>query len=221
MAEMNLPGKDIESGTSQGKTPVFLATEKEILALAWVADAVKPEAKQAVTDLQKLGLEVVMLTGDNKNTARYIADLTGIKTVMAEVLPQDKLAHIKSLQQQGKSVAMAGDGVNDAPALAQADVGIAMSTGTDVAIDTAGITLLHGDIAKLAKSVRLSRQTMAGIKQNLFWAFAFNLIGIPLAAGAFYPVLGWTLSPAFAGMAMAFSSVAVVSNSLRLKFKAL
>lgn len=221
MAEMNLAAGDIEDGTAQGKTPVFLATEKEILALAWVADAVKLEAKQAVTDLQSLGLDVVMLTGDNKNTARYIAGLTGIKTVLAEVLPQDKLVHIKTLQQQGRRVVMAGDGVNDAPALAQADVGIAMSTGTDVAIDTAGITLLHGDIAKLAKAIRLSRQTMRGIKQNLFWAFAFNLVGIPLAAGAFYPVLGWMLSPVFAGMAMAFSSVAVVSNSLRLKFKAL
>ncbi|MFH1157959.1 MAG: heavy metal translocating P-type ATPase [Pseudomonadota bacterium] len=209
----------VEAGTTQGKTPVFLATKKELLALAWVADAVKPEAKQAVADLQALGLDVMMLTGDNKNTGRYIADLVGIRTVIAEALPQDKLEHVKKLQQQGRHVAMAGDGINDAPALAQADVGIAMGSGADVAIDTAGITLLHGDITKLVKSVHLSRQTMRAIRQNLFWAFAFNIIGIPLAAGAFYPVLGWALSPVFAGAAMAFSSVAVVSNSLRLKFR--
>jgi Cu+-exporting ATPase len=223
MKEMGLSGDmaDIDAGTAQGKTPVFLATEQAILALVWVADAVKPEAQQAVADLQNLDLDVVMLTGDSKNTAQYIATQTGIKTVIAEVLPQDKLMQIRDMQKSGRRVAMAGDGVNDAPALAQADVGIAMSTGTDVAIDTAGITLLHGDITKLAKAVRLSRQTMRGIRQNLFWAFAFNILGIPLAAGVFYPLLGWTLSPVFAGAAMAFSSVAVVSNSLRLKFKAL
>ncbi|MCK5556351.1 MAG: copper-translocating P-type ATPase [Alphaproteobacteria bacterium] len=210
----------IDAETTQGKTPVFLATKKELLALAWVADAVKPEAKQAVADLQALDLNVVMLTGDNKNTGRYIADLVGIKTVVAEILPKDKLEYIKKLQQHGRHIVMAGDGINDAPALAQADVGIAMGSGSDVAIDTAGITLLYGDIKKLVKSVHLSLQTIRTIKQNLFWAFAFNIIGIPLAAGAFYPVLGWTLSPIFAGTAMAFSSVAVVSNSLRLKFKA-
>jgi heavy metal translocating P-type ATPase len=221
VSELGLPGSATEGGTAQGKTPVFLATKKEVLALAWVADTVKPEAKQAVADLHALGLDVVMLTGDSRNTGRYIADLVGIKNVFAEVLPQDKLEHVRALQKQGRRVAMAGDGINDAPALAQADVGIAMGSGADVAIDTAGITLLHGDIARLVKSVRLARQMMRGIRQNLFWAFAFNIVGIPLAAGVFYPVTGWTLSPVFAGAAMAFSSVAVVSNSLRLKFRSL
>lgn len=211
----------IETETSKGLTPVFLASDKELLATAWVADAIKPEAAEAVKRLQALGMSVVMLTGDNRNTARHIAAQVGITEVEAEVLPQDKLAAIQKLQAAGHKVAMAGDGVNDAPALAQADVGIAMGSGTDVAIDTAGITLMHGDISKLGKAVVLSRQTMNGIKQNLFWAFVFNLVGIPLAAGLFYPAFGWVLSPVFAGIAMSFSSVAVVSNSLRLKLKAI
>ena len=162
-----------------------------------------------------------MLTGDNKQTAEAIAKEVGIDTVVAEVLPQEKLDHIKELQKQGHIVAMAGDGVNDAPALAQANVGIAMGTGTDVAIETAGITLLHGDISKLVKAVQLSKITMRGIKQNLFWAFFYNIVGIPLAAGIFFPFFGWLLSPVFAGFAMAFSSVSVVGNSLRLKAKKL
>ncbi|OGG93510.1 hypothetical protein A3G63_03250 [Candidatus Kaiserbacteria bacterium RIFCSPLOWO2_12_FULL_52_8] len=186
-----------------------------------VADAIKPEAIAAVKDLHALGITVVMLTGDDKNTARFIADMVGIDDVVAEVLPEDKLNKIKELQAAGKVVAMAGDGVNDAPALAQADVGIAMATGTDVAIESAGITLLHGDISKLVKAIRLSKFTMRGIKQNLFWAFAYNVVGIPLAAGVFYPLFGWLLNPVFAGLAMAASSVSVVSNSLRLKSKKL
>jgi Cu2+-exporting ATPase/Cu+-exporting ATPase len=207
--------------TAKGNTPVFLAQANKLLAAAWVADAIKPEAASAISALKAKGLKVIMLTGDNRNTAQHIAAQVGIDDVEAEVLPQDKLEAVQKLQAAGRKVVMAGDGVNDAPALAQADVGIAMGSGTDVAIDTAGITLLGGDISKLAKAVRLSRQTMTGIKQNLFWAFIFNLVGIPLAAGAFYPIFGWLLSPVFAGMAMAFSSVAVVSNSLRLKLKAL
>jgi Cu2+-exporting ATPase/Cu+-exporting ATPase len=162
-----------------------------------------------------------MLTGDDKNTANFIANQIGIDEVLAEVMPEDKLNKIKDLQSQGKIVAMAGDGVNDAPALAQADVGIAMATGTDVAIESAGITLLHGDISKLVKSIRLSKITMTGIKQNLFWAFFYNIIGIPLAGGLFYPIFGWLLNPVFAGFAMALSSVSVVGNSLRLKTKKL
>jgi Cu2+-exporting ATPase/Cu+-exporting ATPase len=213
--------KTIEKETHQGKTPVILATGKNILAIIMVADAIKPESLQAVKDLHKLGIKIVMLTGDNKNTAHAIAKEIGIDEVVAEVLPDSKLQKVKDLQKEGHIVAMAGDGVNDAPALAQADVGIAMSTGTDVAIETAGITLLHGDISKLVKAVRLSKLTMRGIKQNLFWAFIYNIVGIPVASGVFYPVFGWLLSPVFAGLAMAMSSVSVVSNSLRLKIKKL
>lgn len=205
--------------TSQGKTPVILATKEKVLGFVMVADEIKQESKQAVADLHKLGIKVVMLTGDDEKAARYIASLVGIDDVVAHVLPQDKLEKIKVLQSQGRIVAMAGDGVNDAPALAQADVGIAMGTGTDVAIESAGITLLGGDISKLVKAIRLSKITMRGIKQNLFWAFIYNIIGIPLAAGVLYPVFGWLLNPVFAGFAMAMSSVSVVSNSLRIKAK--
>lgn len=207
----------LETETIQGKTPVILATAKEVLLIVFVADAIKLEAIQAIKDLHKLGIKTVMLTGDDKNTARAIADEVGIDEVVGEVLPEDKLRTIKELQAKGQIVAMAGDGVNDAPALAQADVGIAMGTGTDVAIETAGITLLGGDISKLVKAIKLSRLTMRAIKQNLFWAFIYNIVGIPLAAGILFPFFGWLLSPVFAGLAMAFSSLSVVSNSLRLK----
>ena len=211
----------LEQETKAGKTPVFLATKDKMLALVMVADTVKPEAKEAVVALHKLGIKVVMLTGDDKNAAAYIAKEVGIDEVVAEVLPEDKLNTIKKLQAEGRVVAMAGDGVNDAPALAQADVGIAMATGTDVAIETAGIALLHGDISKLVKAIKLSKITMRGIKQNLFWAFIYNIIGIPLAGGLFYPIFGWLLNPVFAGLAMAFSSVSVVGNSLRIKSQSL
>lgn len=211
----------IEQFTSQGKTPVILATKEKVLGFVMVADEIKAESKQAVADLHRLGIKVVMLTGDDEKAAKHMASLVGIDEVVAHVLPQDKLAKIKELQSQGKIVAMAGDGVNDAPALAQADVGIAMGTGTDVAIESAGITLLGGDISKLVKAIKLSKMTMRGIKQNLFWAFIYNIVGIPLAAGVFYPIFGWLLNPVFAGLAMAFSSVSVVSNSLRIKAKKL
>ncbi len=213
--------KNIEAETMQGKTPVILATKNEVIGVVMVADAIKPEAVEAIKNLHKLGIQVVMLTGDHKNTAAAIAKEVGIDEVLAEAMPEEKLQKIKALQAQGKIVAMAGDGINDAPALAQADVGIAMGTGTDVAIETAGITLLHGDISKLVKAIKLSKMTMRGIKQNLFWAFIYNIVGIPLAAGAFYPLFGWLLNPVFAGLAMAFSSVSVVSNSLRIKAKKL
>ncbi len=207
----------IEKYTLQGKTPVILATIEKVLGFVMVADEVKIESKQAISDLHKLGIKVIMLTGDDEKAAKYMATLVGIDEVMAHVLPGDKLEKIKMLQKEGRVVAMAGDGVNDAPALAQADVGIAMATGTDVAIESAGITLLHGDISKLVKAIKLSKMTMRGIKQNLFWAFIYNIVGIPLAAGLFYPIFGWLLSPVFAGFAMAMSSVSVVSNSLRIK----
>jgi len=211
--------QSIEQETLEGKTPVVLAIKEKVLAVIMVSDTIKPEAIDAVARLNKLNIQVVMLTGDDTNTARYIAKQVGINEVVAEVMPEDKLKKIKELQSQGKVVAMAGDGVNDAPALAQADVGIAMASGTDVAIESAGITLLHGDISKLVKAVMLSKITMRGIKQNLFWAFIYNIIGIPLAGGLFYPFFGWLLNPIFAGLAMAFSSVSVVGNSLRIKAK--
>ena len=211
----------IEEFTAQGKTPVILANKEKVLGFVMVADEIKLESKQAVEDMHKLGIKVIMLTGDDENAAKYMASLVGIDEVVAHVLPQDKLAKIKELQSHGKIVAMAGDGVNDAPALAQADVGIAMGTGTDVAIESAGITLLGGDISKLVKAIKLSKMTMRGIKQNLFWAFVYNIVGIPLATGVFYPIFGWLLNPVFAGLAMAFSSVSVVSNSLRIKAKRL
>jgi P-type Cu+ transporter len=206
---------------SEGKTSIILATENRVLGFVTVSDEIKAESAQAIKDLHKLGIKVVMLTGDGEKAAKYMASLAGIDEVVAHVLPQDKLAKIHELQSKGEIVAMAGDGVNDAPALAQADIGIAMGTGTDVAIESAGITLLHGDMSKLVKAVRLSKLTFRGIKQNLFWAFAYNIIGIPLAAGALYPFFGLLLSPVFAGLAMALSSVSVVSNSLRLKLKKL
>lgn len=207
--------------TSQGKTPVILATKERVLGFVMVADEVKAESVEAIKNLHALGIQVVMLTGDDEKAAKHIGSLVGIDDVVAHVLPQDKLEKIKLLQSQGRVVAMAGDGVNDAPALAQADVGIAMGTGTDVAIESAGITLLGGDISKLVKAIKLSKITMRGIKQNLFWAFVYNVVGIPLAAGALYPVFGWLLNPIFAGFAMAMSSVSVVSNSLRIKAKKL
>ena len=203
----------LEQYTAQGKTPVILANKEKVLGFVMVADEIKTESKQAISDLHKLGIKVIMLTGDDEKAAKHMATLVGIDVVMAHVLPQDKLLKIKELQSEGKIVAMAGDGVNDAPALAQADVGIAMATGTDVAIESAGITLLGGDISKLVKAIKLSKMTMRGIKQNLFWAFIYNIIGIPLAGGLFYPIFGWLLSPVFAGFAMAMSSVSVVSNS--------
>lgn len=219
--KLHFDAESIIKETMEGKTPVLLATKENLLGVFMVSDAIKPEAVEAVKNLHKLGIKVIMLTGDNKNTARYIADQVGIDEVVAEVMPADKLAKIIELQSKGHVVAMAGDGVNDAPALAQADVGIAMATGTDVAIESAGITLLHGDISKLVKAIRLSKFTMRGIKQNLFWAFIYNIVGIPLASGIFFPFFGWLLSPVFAGFAMAMSSVSVVGNSLRLKGKKL
>ncbi|MCK9344889.1 MAG: heavy metal translocating P-type ATPase [Candidatus Pacebacteria bacterium] len=211
----------LKEETAKGATPVILFTKKEVIAVAFVADRVKDEASAAVGDLRKKGIRVIMVTGDDMDTAHTIAREVGIDEFFANISPEGKLSKIKELQDEGRVVAMAGDGINDAPALAQADVGIAMSTGTDVAIETAGLTLLNGDISKLVKAVRLSRATMRVIKQNLFWAFIFNLIGIPLAAGLFYPIFGWLLSPVFAGTAMAFSSVLVVTNSLRLNAKSI
>ncbi len=217
--ELGLPvdHKTISTFASQGKTPVILMTKKTIVGYIGIADTVRDEAKETVNRLHALGIKVAMLTGDNKQTAQYIASLVDIDHVIAEVLPSQKAQEIQSLQKEGHKVAMVGDGINDAPALATSDVGIAMGTGTDVAIESAGITLLGGHIAKLPQAIQLSRKTMRVIKQNLFWAFFYNVIGIPIAGGVLYPSFGLLLNPAIAGAAMGLSSVSVVANSLRLK----
>ncbi|MEI8033135.1 MAG: heavy metal translocating P-type ATPase [Chlorobiaceae bacterium] len=205
----------------EGKTVVVLEENGIAVGLIALSDTLKPEAKSAVAALHKKGLKVIMLTGDNRSAANYMARQAGIDEVIAEVLPHEKAEKIRALQKQGGKVAMTGDGINDAPALAQAEVGIAMATGTDVAIESAGITILNGDISKVAQAFTLSRATMRVIRQNLFWAFIYNIIGIPLAAGALYPLFGIFLNPVFSGLAMAGSSVSVVSNSLRLKTRKL
>lgn len=205
------------SHTENGGTPIFVSDGKTLLGFLVVADTLKVNASQAVASLKQLGMEPVLLSGDDERTARYIAHQVGITKVIAGALPEGKRQFIRTLKEEGKKVAMVGDGINDAPALAEATVGIAMATGTDVALETAGITLLHGDLSKLVRAIRLSRATMRTIRQNLFWAFLYNVLGIPLAAGLLYPLTGWLLSPVFAGLAMAFSSVSVVSNALRLK----
>ncbi len=219
--DLKLPiDENIVQGLSeQGKTPVIFMTKKHIIGYIGIADTIKDDAVETVKNLHKLGIKVAMLTGDHKQTAQHIANQIGIDRVMGEVLPKDKVEEIRKLQKEGFKVAMVGDGINDAPALATADVGIAMGTGTDVAIESAGITLLGGHIAKLPNAIKLARATMRIIKQNLFWAFFYNIIGIPVAAGALYPFSGILLNPAIAGAAMGLSSVSVVTNSLRLKTK--
>lgn len=207
----------IQTFAAQGKTPVILMTKKEVIGYIGIADTIKNDAKLSVAELHTMGIKIAMLTGDNPHTAEYIAKKVGIDRVFAEVLPADKAHEIQKLQKEGYKVAMVGDGINDAPALATSDVGIAMGTGTDVAIESAGITLLGGDISNLPKAIRLARGTMSIIKQNLFWAFFYNVVGIPVAAGALYPSFGILLNPAIAGGAMGLSSVSVVLNSLRLK----
>ena len=206
---------------SASKTVFWIAVEGKIEAIMGIADALKPSSTQAVKALQKLGLEVVMLTGDNRATAESIAHSAGITRVFAEVRPDQKAAQIKALQAQGKIVAMVGDGINDAPALAIADVGIAIGTGTDIAIAASDITLISGDLQGIVTAIQLSRATMRNIRENLFFAFIYNIAGIPIAAGILYPIFGWLLNPIIAGGAMAFSSVSVLTNALRLRnFKA-
>ncbi|MBC7467268.1 MAG: heavy metal translocating P-type ATPase [Bdellovibrio sp.] len=206
----------VESLRAQGQTVMFLATDKKLLGLLAVADKIKSSAKESVTALKAKGLDVIMLTGDNKTTAQAVAKELGITTIISDVLPERKKEVVQNLQKEGRIVAMAGDGVNDAPALAQAHVGIAMGHGTDVAIESAGITLLNGDLKALVKARALSVATMSNIKQNLFFAFIYNLAGVPIAAGILFPLFGVLLSPMFASAAMALSSVSVIANALRL-----
>ena len=217
-----------EALAAQGKTPLFFAKDTSLLGVIAVADTPKPTSRDAVAAFKSLGIDVIMLTGDNYRTAEAIGQQLGVTeaigrelgvtSVLAEVLPQDKERKIASLQQEGKKVAMVGDGINDAPALARADVGMAIGAGTDVAIESADIVLMKSDLLDAAAAVELSRATIRNIKQNLFWAFFYNSLGIPLAAGVFYAALHWQLNPMFAAAAMSLSSVTVVSNALRLRF---
>ncbi len=211
----------LQQKSSEANTVIFFAGNKKLLAGIAIADTIKSTSKKAIEQLQQQGMEVYMLTGDNKQTAAAIAQQASVSNYKAEVLPADKAAFVKQLQAQGKVVAMVGDGINDSHALAQADVSIAMGTGSDIAMDVAKMTLITSDLSKINAALRLSKSTVATIRQNLFWAFIYNLIGIPLAAGILFPFNGFLLNPMIAGAAMALSSVSVVSNSLRLKWKKL
>ncbi|HHU23388.1 MAG TPA: heavy metal translocating P-type ATPase [Clostridiales bacterium] len=218
-------GIDIEQFTgleeklaNEGKTPLFFARDKELIGIIAVADTIKPTSGQAISHLQGMGIEVIMLTGDNSRTAEAIGRQVGLEKVIAEVLPGDKEQEVRALQEQGEKVAMVGDGINDAPALARADVGIAIGAGTDIAIESADIVLMKSDLLDVAAAIQLSRAVMRNIRQNLFWAFIYNTIGIPIAAGLFYFAGGLLLNPMIAAAAMSFSSVSVVTNALRLRF---
>jgi len=202
---------------NQGQTAMILSFDGEIIGLIAVADTLKEYSKEAVEILHKMGKKVAIITGDNQRVGQAIAKQVGVDRVLAEVLPQEKSAEIKKLQSEGNIVAMVGDGINDAPALAQADLGIALGSGTDVAMETGEMVLIKDDLRDVITAIDLSKYTLNKIKQNLFWAFFYNIIGIPVAAGILYPFIGWLLNPAIAAAAMAFSSVSVVSNSLLMK----
>jgi Cu+-exporting ATPase len=205
-----------EQAAAQGRIPLWVAIDGELAGVIVVADMVKPTSIAAIRKLHREGLHVVMLTGDNQRTAQAIASEVGVDDVIAGVLPQGKVDAIRRLQAERRVVAMVGDGVNDAPALAQADVGITMASGSDVAMEAGDVTLMRSDLTGVAAAIALSRGTMRVMRQNLFWALAYNVVGIPIAAGILYPVCGLLLSPVLASAAMAFSSFSVVTNSLRL-----
>jgi P-type Cu+ transporter len=200
-----------------GQTVVFVVVDGVAAGIIGVADPVKPTTREAIDALHREGVKVVMLTGDNRTTAEAVAKTVGIDAIEADVLPDQKAAVVRRLQDSGERVAMAGDGINDAPALAQAHVGIAMGTGTDIAMESADVTLVKGDLRGIVRARRLSRATMKNIRQNLFFAFIYNVLGVPIAAGVLYPVFGWLLSPMIASAAMTFSSVSVIGNALRLR----
>jgi Cu+-exporting ATPase len=208
---------EAERMAREGMTPLLVSIDGKHAATIGVADAIRPTSAGAIAELKKMGLRVILLTGDREATAQAIARQTGIDEVIAGVLPDGKAERIRLLQAEGRVVAMAGDGINDAPALAQADIGIAMGSGSDIAAEAADITLMRSDLSGVVSAIRLSRRTMRVMKQNLFWAFIYNVIGIPVAAGALYPSFGILLSPILASAAMALSSVSVVTNSLRLR----
>ncbi|MGO1529407.1 MAG: HAD-IC family P-type ATPase, partial [Senegalia sp. (in: firmicutes)] len=202
---------------NEGKTPMYIAINEKLAGIIAVADTVKENSMEAIKKLHEMNIEVAMITGDNKRTANAIAKQVGIDIVLAEVLPEDKAEEVKKLQNKDKKVAMVGDGINDAPALAQADVGMAIGSGTDVAMESADIVLMKSDIMDVVTAIELSKATIKNIKQNLFWAFAYNILGIPLAAGLLYMFGGPKLNPMFAAAAMSLSSVSVLTNALRLK----
>ena len=209
--------KDWERLAGEGKTPMFVAADGKAAGLVAVADTLKPDSKDAIAAMRRMGLEVVMLTGDNEKTARAIAQSVGITRVLAEILPRDKAREIQTLQGEGRIVAMVGDGINDAPALAQADIGFAIGTGTDVAIEASDITLIKGSLSGVAAAIQISRATMRNVRENLLGAFGYNSLGIPVAMGVLYPFFGILLSPMLAALAMAASSVTVVTNANRLR----
>ena len=209
--------KESDRLADEGKTPMYLSVDGELAGIIAVADTLKENSMKAVKELRRRGVEVIMITGDNKRTAKAIAKQVGIDSVLSEVLPEDKAEEVKKLQEAGKEVAMVGDGINDAPALAQADVGIAVGSGTDVAIESADIVLMRNDLTAVLTAIDLSHATLRNIKQNLFWAFAYNLVGIPVAMGLLYIFGGPLMSPMFAAVAMSFSSVSVLLNALRLR----
>lgn len=221
MADVGVALGELETKADQlragGATALFLAIDGRPGGVIAIADPIKPSTRAALDELRSAGIRIVMLTGDNKTTAQAVAHMLGIEDIEADVLPQDKNRIVKKLKSEGRIVAMAGDGVNDAPALAEADVGIAMGEGTDVAIQSAGITLLKGDLSGIVRARTLSRATMRNIRQNLVFAFAYNAIGIPIAAGVLYPTFGILLSPMVAALAMSLSSVSVIVNALRLR----